>query len=441
MKITIFGTWYAWLVTGTCLAQVWHDVMCIDIDIQKIDDLNNGIIPIYEPGLEELVERNIKAGRLVFTTDAQQGIRHAEAIFNAVWTPPDAQNHNQADLKYVEAVAKTVGQNLSQYKVFINKSTVPVGTAKKCHEIIKREIYARNQDIDFDVASNPEFLREWTAVSDFLQPDRVILGSETSRAKKILEEIYRPFERTHTQLVFTDIASAELIKYAANSFLATKISFINEIANFAEHVGADVLEVSKWLWLDPRIGKNFLDSGAWYGWSCLPKDVKALIENGKQHGYDFKIISSADEVNETQKHVVVEKLKQEIWDITWKTIALWGLAFKPETDDVREAVSQTVIWDLLSAGVGKIQVFDPVAMDAMKQFGPQGDSLIYTQSNYQAIEDADALILLTQWDEFYAPDWKRIQKSMTGKLIIDARNIWSREIVENYDFKYIGIGR
>lgn len=441
MKITIFGTWYAGLVTGTCLSQVGHDVMCIDVDSKKIEDLKKWIIPIYEPGLEELVERNTKSGRLTFSTDASAGIQHGAAIFNAVGTPPDRENENKADLKYVKQVAETFGKNISEYKVFINKSTVPVGTAKICHEIIKREIYARSKDTEFDVASNPEFLREGTAVNDFLYPDRIVLGSESSKAKKVLEEIYKPFERTHTELLFTDIQSAELIKYAANSFLATKISFINEIANFAEHVGADINEVSKGLWLDPRIGKNFLEAGAWYGWSCLPKDVKALIESGKEYGYDFKIIDGADKVNEKQKHIVSQKLLTSLWDIKGKTVSLWGLAFKPETDDVREAVSQTVLNDLLKAGVKSIKVFDPIAMQAMKYFWPKNDAIIYCDSNYQAIEESDALLLLTQWDEFYAPDWKRIKKSMQWNLIIDGRNIWDREVVENYDFRYIAIGR
>jgi len=440
MKLTIFGTWYAGLVTGTCLAQVGHDVMCIDIDKKKIQDLQNGIIPIYEPGLEELVERNVKAWRLVFSTDAENGVRHGVGIFNAVGTPPDRENANKADLRFVKAVAKTVGEHISEYKVFINKSTVPVGTGKECHEIIKREIYARSKDIDFDVASNPEFLREGTAVNDFLNPDRIVLGCETSKAQKVLEEIYRPFERTHTELLFTDIASSELIKYAANSFLATKISFINEIANFAEHVDANISDVAKGIGLDPRIGKNFLQAGSGYGWSCLPKDVKALVESGKEYWYDFQIIKSADNVNETQKHTVIKKLETET-EIIGKTIALWGLAFKPETDDVRESVSQTVISDLLEKWVKEIKVFDPVAMEAMKLFGSQDAKITYCDSNYEAIEESDALLLLTEWDEFYAPDWKRIKKSMKGSLIIDGRNIWNREIIEKYDFTYIAIGR
>lgn len=441
MKISIFGSWYAGLVTGACLSQVGHDVMCIDVDTDKIEKLKQGIIPIYEPGLEELVERNSKAGRLVFSSDPQAGIRHGVAIFNAVGTPPDRENANKADLRFVRAVAQTFWEYTSEYKVFINKSTVPVGTGKMCQEIIKRTIYERKKDIEFDIASNPEFLREGTAISDFLQPDRIVLGCETSRAKKVLEEIYRPFERTHTQILFSSIESAELIKYAANSFLATKISFINEIANFAEHVGADILDVAKWLGLDPRIGKNFLSAGAGYGGSCLPKDVKALVETGKEYGYHFQIIASADTINENQKKRIVEKLEKKLWSLAWKNIALWGLAFKPNTDDVREAVSQTVIRDLLEKDVESIRVFDPVAMEAMKRSGVNHEKVSYKNSNYETVEDADVLILLTEWDEFFAPDWKRIKKLMQGNLILDGRNIWNKDILKEYDFDCIFIGR
>ncbi|MCH8518281.1 UDP-glucose/GDP-mannose dehydrogenase family protein [Candidatus Gracilibacteria bacterium] len=441
MKLTIFGTGYAGLVTGTCLAQVGHDVLCIDIDKEKISSLQNGVIPIYEPGLEELVKRNVAAGRLQFSTDAELGVKHGVAIFNAVGTPPDRDNASKADLKYVKAVAETFGKYITEYKVFINKSTVPVGTAKLCSDIIKREIYARKKDIDYDVASNPEFLREGTAVTDFLSPDRIVLGCETTKARDILEEIYRPFERTHTEILFTSLESSELIKYAANSFLATKISFINEIANFSEHVGADILDVAKGLGLDPRIGRNFLSAGVGYGGSCLPKDVKALIESGKEFGYDFQIITAADEVNEKQKNCIVTKLQSQLGELKNIKIAIWGLAFKPETDDVREAVSGIVIEKLLSAGVYEIRAYDPIAIDMMKKFGPQDNRIIYTESYYDTLDEVDALLLLTEWDEFYAPDWKRISKTMKGNLIIDGRNIWNRKIVERYGFNYIAIGR
>jgi len=441
MKLTIFGTGYAGLVSWTCLAQVGHDVMCIDIDASKIDQLNNGEIPIYEPGLAELVERNVKAGRLSFSTDAQAGIKHWVAIFNAVWTPPDRENANKADLKYVRAVAQTFGEQISEYKVFINKSTVPVWTGEMCKEIIKRAIYTREKDIEFDVASNPEFLREGTAVQDFLSPDRIVLGSESSRAKKILDEIYRPFERLHTQILHTDITSAELIKYAANCFLATKISFINEIANFSEIAGANITDIAKGLGMDPRIGRNFLSAGLGYGGSCLPKDVKALIETGKEHWFDFQVISSADKVNESQKSIAVQKLAQHMWSLKWKTISIWGLAFKPETDDVREAVSMTVIDELLGAWVEEIRVFDPVAMESMKFFGNRSDKIIYCESNYETLIHSDALMLLTEWDEFFAPDWKSMKKSMKWDTVLDGRNIWNSKIVKDYGFKYINIGR
>lgn len=440
MKLTIFGTGYAGLVSGTCLAQVGHDVMCIDIDASKIERLNNGEIPIYEPGLAELVERNTKAGRLSFSTDAKAGIHHGVAIFNAVGTPPDKNNENKADLRFVQIVAQTFWATINEYKVFINKSTVPVGTWKLCGDIIKREIYAREKDIEFDIASNPEFLREGTAVQDFLSPDRIVLGSSTSRARKILDEIYRPFERTHTQILHTDIPSAELIKYAANCFLATKISFINEIANFSELAGANINDIAKWLGMDPRIGRSFLSAGLGYGGSCLPKDVKALIETGKEMGYDFQIISSADKVNELQKKIVIQKLEKHIWTSQGKTISLWGLSFKPETDDVREAVSMSVIDELLESGVSEIRVFDPVAMESMKFFGNRSDKIIYCHSSYETLQDSDALILLTEWDEFLAPDWKYMKKLMKWSLIIDGRNIWNRTIVEEYGFEYVTIG-
>ena len=415
--------------------------MCIDVDTQKIEGLKKGVIPIYEPGLEEIVSRNAAAGRLVFSTDAEAWVRHWEAIFNAVWTPPDRENSNKADLKYVKAVAKTFGQYISEYKVFINKSTVPVGTGMICHEIIKREIYGRNKTTEFDVASNPEFLREWSAISDFLSPDRVVLWSETSRAKRVLQEIYKPFERNNAILFFTDIQSSELIKYAANSFLATKISFINEIANFAEHVGADVLDVAKWIGLDPRIWNTFLSAGAGYGWSCFPKDVKALVESGKEYWYDFKIIAWADSVNTDQKHKVVAKLIAELGDISQKNIALWWLAFKPNTDDVREAVSEVVINDLLENKARQIHVFDPIANKAFKNDYSWKAEIHYHNNYYDALSGCDALLLLTEWDEFYAPDWKRIKKTMNWNTIIDARNVWDRSIVESYGFTYIAIGR
>lgn len=441
MKLTIFWTWYAGLVTGTCLAQVWHDVLCIDIDAKKIEDLKKWIIPIYEPWLEELVKRNVSAGRLQFSTDAEAWVQHGVAVFNAVGTPPDSENANRADLKYVRAVAETFGKYISEYKLFINKSTVPVGTAKLCKDIIKREIYGRKKDIDYDVASNPEFLREGTAVSDFLSPDRIVLWCETSKAREVLEEIYRPFERTHTEILFTSLESSELIKYAANSFLATKISFINEISNFSELVWADILDVAKWLWLDPRIGRNFLSAWAWYGWSCLPKDVKALIESGKEFGYDFRIITSADEVNEMQKDTVIEKLKWELGDLQWTIISIWWLAFKPGTDDIRESVSQGVIQKLLDAWVWEIRVFDPIAHGVMKKYGPQDSRIIYCKWNYEALKDSQALLLLTEWDEFFAPDWKRMSKAMRWNTIIDGRNIWNRAIVERYGFNYRAFGR
>ncbi|MCD5380693.1 UDP-glucose/GDP-mannose dehydrogenase family protein, partial [Candidatus Gracilibacteria bacterium] len=413
MKITIFGTGYVGLVTGTCLAEVGHEVMCIDIDQTKVDNLKEGIIPIYEPGLEELVKRNFKEGRLHFSTDAKKGVEFATAIFSAVGTPPD-KNH-RADLQYVKAVSETVGKYMTEYKVFVNKSTVPVGTGDICKEIIDGELEKRAKVASplltspkgrgiikkFDIVSNPEFLKEGVAVRDFMLPDRIVCGVESEKAKKMMQEIYKPFVRTNRPLIFTDIKSAEIIKYAANAFLATKISFINEIANFSELAGANISEISKGIGLDERIGPRFLHAGIGYGGSCFPKDVQALIETGKDFGYDFEIIKSVEKVNEKQKLKVVEKLlekfntpipltgtsplqeEENMKILKGKTIAIWGLAFKPKTDDIRDAPSLSVISKLLELGVEKIQAFDPVAMynveryysSPLSNFPPKGERI------------------------------------------------------------------
>lgn len=441
MKITIFGTWYAGLVTGTCLAEVWHEVLCIDVDTRKIESLKKWNIPIYEPGLEELVERNIKSWRLTFSTDAQAWVQFGKAIFNAVGTPPDRENANKADLKYVREVAKTFGEYVWEHKVFINKSTVPVGTGKLCHEIIKHEIYNREKNIDFDVVSNPEFLREWTAVKDFLVPDRIVVWCESEKARKIMHEIYKPLEREDVKILFTDIKSAELIKYAANAFLATKISFINDIANFAEIVWANISDISHGVWLDKRIWKNFLSAGIWYGWSCLPKDVKALVETWKEHDYDFQIIAAADKINENQKLKSINILQSNFDSLSWLKIGIWGLAFKPNTDDTRESAARTIIDALLSENVEHINVYDPVALAQIKQDYSNEKKISFCEQNYDVVDDIDALLLLTEWDEFRVPDFKRIKKSMRWNLIVDGRNIWDSSIQEDYGFKYISIGR
>ncbi len=451
MKITIFWTWYVGLVTWTCLAEVWHDILCIDIDEKKVENLKKGIIPIYEPGLEELVLRNYKEWRLKFSTNAKKWIKFWKAIFSAVGTPPD-ENH-RADLKFVKIVAKTVWKNMNEYKIFINKSTVPVWTGKMCKDIIKKELENRwfkwysklnsksqlkdtHWQINFDIVSNPEFLKEWMAIRDFMWPDRIVCWVESKNAKKIMKEIYKPFIRPNRPLLFTEIKSAEIIKYAANAFLATKISFINEIANFAEIVWANISDISKWIWLDDRIWSKFLHAGIWYGWSCFPKDVQALIETWKDFWYDFQIISSTEKVNKNQKTKVVDKLLKFLPDLSWKTISIWGLAFKPKTDDIREAPSIDVIKKLLELWVLRIQVFDPIAMSNMKDFFWDEKRVIFTDNNYETLKNSDALISLTEWDEFRIPNFEKMKNLMNSNIIIDWRNIWNKKDIENKWFKY-----
>ncbi|MBP9779904.1 UDP-glucose/GDP-mannose dehydrogenase family protein [Candidatus Gracilibacteria bacterium] len=439
MKITIFGTGYVGLVTGTCLAEVGHEVMCVDINEEKIENLKEGIIPIYEPGLSELVLRNYREKRLNFTTHASIGVEFAEVIMSAVGTPPDA-NH-RADLQYVREVARTVGENMSDYKVFINKSTVPVGTGKLCSDIIQKELDARGMNITFDVVSNPEFLKEGSAIKDFMTPDRIVCGLSSPTAKSQMEELYKPFVRTTAPLLFTSLESAEIIKYASNAFLATKISFINEIANFAELVGANISDISRCVGMDERIGSRFLHAGIGYGGSCFPKDVQALIETGKDYGYEFQIIRATEQVNERQKTRVIEKLLKHIPDLTGKKIALWGLSFKPKTDDTRDAASHEVIKSLLQLDVHEIRAFDPVAREHMAQVYKNESRIRFMHTSYEALEDADALIVLTEWDEFRAVDLNRIKSLLHSPLVIDGRNIWNRTELENLGFTYEGIGK
>ncbi len=440
MKISIFGTWYVGLVTGACLSELWHTVMCIDIDKQKIENLKLGIIPIYEPELDTLVSRNYNQGRLLFSSDILDWVQFWKVIFSAVWTPPDKENNNKADLKYVKEVAKTFWENISEYKLFINKSTVPVGTGKVCRDIIKKEIQLRNKDIEFDVASNPEFLREWTAIYDFLNPDRIVCWVQNEKSKLFMEEVYKPLSNK-TEIIFTDIASAEIIKYAANAFLATKISFINEIANFAEKVWWNISDISKWIWSDNRIGNKFLESGIGYGWSCFPKDIKAFIETGKDYNFDFKIITETERVNEKQKTIVIDKLLESITDLTWKTISIWGLAFKPNTDDIREAPSISVIQKLLDLWVTRIQTFDPACMEHMKKLFVWNNKIYFYDSSYETLDSTDALIILTEWNEFKIPDMKKIKKLMKWNTIIDGRNIWVDENMWENWFVYKSIGK
>jgi len=439
MKITIFWTGYVWLVTGTCLAEIWHDVMCIDIDAKKVKDLKKGIIPIYEPWLEELVLRNHKEWRLNFSTDAKKWVKFATAIFSAVWTPPD-ENY-KADLRFVKIVAKTVGENMDNYKVFINKSTVPVWTGEMCKKIIQEELEKKWTSIEFDIVSNPEFLKEWMAIRDFMSPDRIVCWVESEVAKKIMNDIYKSFIRSNRPLIFTSLKSSEIIKYAANAFLATKISFINEIANFAEIVWANVSDISRWIWLDDRIGHRFLQAGIWYGWSCFPKDVQALIETGKEYDFDFQIIRATEEVNKRQKTKVVDKLLQKIPDLKWKTIWIWWLAFKPKTDDIREAPSLDVIERLLKLCVTEIKAFDPVSMTHIDKIYWNNSKITLTQNNYWAVKNVDALIVITEWDEFRMTDFEKIKDLMKWDIIIDWRNLWNKNDVESFGFEYVGIGK
>jgi len=414
-----------------------YDVMGADIDLAKIAMLKNGEIPIYEPGLQEIVGKNVARGRLSFTTDLKEAIEFADIVFGAVGTPPDLDH--RADLTAVKAIAKAFGTYINGYKIFVNKSTVPVGTGELCREIIESEIGKRSIPHEFDVVSNPEFLREGAAVKDTLNPERIIIGCASSRSKSHMERVYRPITRVGHPILFSDIRTAELIKYAANSFLATKISFINEIANFCEKTGADVMQVAKGIGMDQRIGSRFLHAGIGYGGSCFPKDVQALIQKGKEFGFDFKLLQAAEDVNYFQKERLFEKLRQYIPSLEGKTIAIWGLAFKPRTDDMRDAPSVRIIKRIQAEGA-KVQAFDPVAIqNAKKLFA--GVNLEYCTSAMEAVKGADALLVLTEWDEFRTTDFREIKKQMKGDYIFDGRNIFEPEEVRSAGLFYEGIGR
>ena len=436
MKIAVIGTGYVGLVTGTWLAELGNSVVCVDIDESKISKLKKGDIPIYEPGLSELTVRNFKEGRLKFTTDSKKAIQDSEVVFSAVGTPPDKDH--KADLTAVKKVAETFGKNINGYKVFVNKSTVPVGTSEMVYEIIAKE--SKNK-YKFDVVDNPEFLREGTAVKDFMNPDRVVVGirKNTEKAKEVMEKVYSPLVRAGRPLMFTDIHSAEIIKYASNSFLATKISFINEVANFCELVGADVKEVAKGMGLDDRIGPRFLHAGIGYGGSCFPKDVQAFIKTGEDKGYEFQILNAVENVNRSQKTKILKNLTKEIPDLKNKVIAIWGLAFKPKTDDMREAPSINIINGILDAG-GVVNAFDPVAMENAKKLFKK-DTVNFCDTPHKAAKGADALLILTEWDEFRAVDLKKIKELMRGSLICDGRNIYNPAEVKKIGFKYKSIGR
>lgn len=437
MKIAIVGSGYVGLVSGACFAEVGIDVTCVDIDTQKIENLKKGIIPIYEPGLDELVTRNIKEGRLHFTTALSDCLDEVEVVFCAVGTPPDEDG--SADLKYVIDVARTFGQNITKYAILVTKSTVPVGTSKIIKKVISEELAKRDENIDFEVASNPEFLKEGAAIKDFMSPDRVVIGIESDRAKKVMERLYRPFLLNNFRVIFMDIASAEMTKYAANSMLATRISFMNDIANLCELVGADVNMVRKGIGTDARIGNKFLYAGCGYGGSCFPKDVKALIHTGKENGYSMKIIEAVEEVNEAQKSIVYYKLKKSLdGNLKGKRIAIWGLSFKPETDDMREAPSLVVIDKLIADGAN-IVAYDPIAMNEAKR--RLGDKISYAKDMYDAVIDADAIALMTEWKQFRLPSWSIIKKAMRGNTIIDGRNIYDANELQDEGFIYHCIGK
>ena len=437
MNVAVVGTGYVGLVSGACFAEMGVHVACVDIDEKKIECLKNGQIPIYEPGLDAMVARNVDAGRLTFTTSLKEVIDDVSLVFSAVGTPPDEDG--SADLKYVLNVAREFGRNIKRYTVLVTKSTVPVGTAAKVKAAIKEELAARGEDIPFDVASNPEFLKEGAAIKDFMSPDRVVVGVESERAQSLMKRLYRPFLLNNFRVIFTDIPSAEMIKYAANSMLATRISFMNDIANLCEIVGANVEMVRQGIGADTRIGRKFLYPGCGYGGSCFPKDVKALIKTAEKQGYQMRVLKAVEEVNELQKTVVFEKLKKHLGpDLKGKTIAIWGLAFKPETDDMREATSLVTIQLLLDAGC-RVRVYDPVAINECRR--RIGDKVEYATDMYDAVLDADAMLLLTEWKQFRLPSWGVMKKTMRNPLVIDGRNIYDSEELEEYGFEYHCIGK
>ena len=437
MNIAIVGTGYVGLVTGTCFAETGVDVTCVDVNADKIANLQQGIIPIYEPGLEDMVLRNVKAGRLHFTTSLESCLDNVDIVFSAVGTPPDEDG--SADLRYVLEVAKTIGANMKKYTLVVTKSTVPVGTARKVKAAIREELEKRGESIDFDVASNPEFLKEGNAIDDFMSPDRVVVGVESERAKKLMTKLYKPFMLVNFRVIFMDIPSAEMTKYAANSMLATRISFMNDVANLCEIVGADVNMVRKGIGSDARIGNRFLYAGIGYGGSCFPKDIKALIKTAKSNGYRMRILEAVEAVNEEQKSILFRKLDDYFkGDLKGKRIAMWGLAFKPETDDMREAPSLVLIDKLLASGC-EVYVYDPVSMEETRR--RLGDTIHYAKDIYDAVVDADALLLVTEWKEFRMPSWSAVKKLMATPLILDGRNIYDVKELEENGFVYHCIGR
>ncbi|MEI7824545.1 MAG: UDP-glucose/GDP-mannose dehydrogenase family protein [Chlorobiaceae bacterium] len=439
MKITIFGSGYVGLVTGACFAEVGNDVLCIDIDQQKIDSLNAGQIPIHEPGLDEIVAENIKAGRLRFTSDLREGVEFGLYQFIAVGTPPDEDG--SADLRYVLSVAESIGTFMTEYRIVINKSTVPVGTADLVKERISTVLAGRNADIDFDVVSNPEFLKEGDAVNDFMKPERIVVGVDNPRTKELLRFLYSPFNRSYERFIAMDIRSAELTKYAANAMLATKISFMNEIANIADRVGADIEAVRKGIGSDSRIGFSFIYPGIGYGGSCFPKDVQALERTAHKHGYHSRILQAVEAVNHDQKSSMVRKIKGHFPDgIAGRVFAIWGLAFKPNTDDMREAPSRRVIDELLNEGA-RVRVYDPVAMNEVRRIYGDCDEIIYAANPEDAIKGSNALVVLTEWLVFRSPDFDMIKRELSHPVVFDGRNIYSPDFMEQFGFTYYSIGR
>jgi UDPglucose 6-dehydrogenase len=436
MKIVVVGTGYVGLVTGACLSDVGIDVTCVDVNTEKIENLKKGILPIYEPGLDAIVERNTKKGRLSFSTNLAESIKGAEVAFIAVGTPPGEDG--SADLKYVLQVAKEIGQNMNDYGVIVTKSTVPVGTAKKVKAAIAGELAARNADIPFDVASNPEFLKEGAAIADFMKPDRIVVGIESEKARDIMDRLYKPFVLNGHPVIFMDIPSAEMTKYAANAMLATKISFMNDIANLCEIVGADVNLVRKGIGSDTRIGTKFIYPGIGYGGSCFPKDVKALVRTARENGYEMRILQSVEDVNDAQKSVLFNKLTKRFGaDLSGKKFAFWGLSFKPNTDDMREAPSLVLIEKIKAAG-GEVIAYDPVAMKETRHM--IGDAIQYAKDEYDAVVEADALLLITEWAEFRSPNLKVLKKLLKNPVIFDGRNIYDSDELIKEGFEYFGIG-
>ena len=439
MRLTIFGSGYVGLVTGACMAEMGNHVLCYDIDEAKIDRLNDGDIPIYEPGLEALIERNVEAGRLEFTSDVKKAVDYGLFQFVSVGTPPDEDG--SADLKHVIAVAKAIGENMDDYRIVVDKSTVPVGTADKVKAEIQAQLTARSSSLEFDVVSNPEFLKEGAAIGDFMKPDRIIVGTDNPRTTELLKTLYEPFNRNHDRMITMDVRSAELTKYAANAMLATKISFMNEVANIAEQVGADIEQVRIGIGSDPRIGYHFIYPGAGYGGSCFPKDVRALAKSASQTGYTAELLEAVEALNFRQKDRLFDKISAHYGgDLAGKTIALWGLAFKPNTDDMREAPSRVLMEALWNAGAS-VRAYDPEAMAEAGRIYPEQDGLVLCGSAHEALEDADALAIMTEWQQFRSPDFDVIRESVSGKVIFDGRNLYEPSTVEQFGLAYYAIGR